>query len=156
MGDADTTGPAEGPQNGEVEAVDEASAEAPAVDDSRAASSSIDPHDMKPEWFSSKRVPQIVLKRVPQQGNEYDCGLYMLQFIEMLSREHPLPSFATADNLIGYWHPKVFPKDRISEKREKLHRCITVMARANGVDVHPDDDDGEEKLQPQRKKSRGS
>ena len=107
----------------------------------------------KPEWFSTARVPHLVLKRAPQQQNEYDCGVYMLHFIEILSRftaEGTLPSFAVADDVIDHFHEKLFKKEEIDRKRDALHRCITALARAAGTDVHPDDDDDDDSRMARR------
>ena len=99
----------------------------------------------KPEWFSNARMPQLVLKRVPQQPNEYDCGLYMLHFIETLSMDATLPDFTAADNLIEHFNSKYFTKKDIDQKRDHLHRCITALARREGLDIHPDDDDDDDR-----------
>ena len=35
-------------------------------------------------WYTNSSMPLIVCKEVPQQQNDYDCGLYMLRFIKVL------------------------------------------------------------------------
>ena len=51
-------------------------------------------------WFSPKRLPHIILRQVPQQQNEYDCGVYMLHFIEILSSSNgSCACFKSSDTL---------------------------------------------------------
>ena len=40
-----------------------------------------------------------MLDNAPRQENDYDCGLFMLRFIEQLSTKQ-LPSFESVDALI--------------------------------------------------------
>ena len=65
----------------------------------------------------------------------------MLHFIETLSTMEPLPSFATTDGLIESFHAKMFDQAEVTRKRESLHRVMTLLASAAGMDVHPDDHD---------------
>ena len=41
------------------------------------------------EWFTSARLPNFMLRRVPQQKNDYDCGLYMLEYIKRIAKHQP-------------------------------------------------------------------
>ena len=96
----------------------------------------------KPEWFSNARMPQFVVRKPPQQKNEYDCGLYMLHFIEKIC-SNDLPSFKSADEIFAHFHRgggAHFEKEEIETKRTDFHRVLAAMARAAKVDLHPEDD----------------
>lgn len=108
---------------------------APAAGTSRSRSEPLP----SPEWFTSSRLPGFVLGRVPQQSNEYDCGLYMLRFVEELSRTRP-PSFASADELSDFYHARFFTKQSVDDLRINFHRALTRLAKDAGVMVHRDDD----------------
>ena len=78
----------------------------------------------------------------PQQKNEYDCGLYMLHFIEKIC-SNDLPSFKSADEIFAHFHRgggAHFEKEEIETKRTDFHRVLAAMARAAKVDLHPEDD----------------
>ena len=88
------------------------------------------------QWFSPQRLPQIMLGNAPRQENDYDCGLFMLRFIEQLSTKQ-LPSFESVDALIesfGRSLSRCTQKD-ITEFRSKLHDCLTTLAE-HAEDVH--------------------
>jgi hypothetical protein len=113
-----------------------------AVGSSKAAAATPPPKEKLPEpvWFHRSRVPQIVLSNVPQQKNDFDCGLYMLHFIEKISTQAH-PSFETADGLVEHYGPQFFSKSEVDEKRTKLHQCIAILAKNKwNVQLYPDDD----------------
>jgi len=66
----------------------------------------------------------------------------MLRFIEALATKQ-LPSFQSCDELIDYYNEHLFKRSEIDDMRRSIHRCLTMLAKAEGVSVHPDDDDDE-------------
>ena len=101
-------------------AVEETAAAAPA-----AASSSA---QGKPVWFTLKAFPHVVCKKAPQQKNEYDCGVYMLGFIEEIVRQmasaEGLPSFAEAETLVDHFSERMFSQEHITDKRRQLWNVL--------------------------------
>ncbi|KOO24919.1 hypothetical protein Ctob_004508 [Chrysochromulina tobinii] len=111
-------------------------------------------------WFSTERMPNIILKKVPQQKNDYDCGLYMLTFIEQLAAAEELPSFETADGLIAHFSGATLPKqEAIDEKRANFYKGVFKLAEAQSQPDDPivhSDWDGEELEEPRPgKRQRG-
>ena len=96
-----------------------------------------------PAWFTPARMPHVVLKQVPQQQNDYDCGVYMLHFVERLS-SMVAPSFESVDGLTAAYGKQLFGSKEIDDKRDKLHRLITALARSADVSVFKDDDDSDD------------
>ena len=114
----------------------------------------------KQTWFSTERMPNIILKKVPQQKNDYDCGLYMLTFIEQLAAAEELPSFETADGLIAHFSGATLPKqEAIDEKRANFYKGVFKLAEAQSQPDDPivhSDWDGEELEEPRPgKRQRG-
>ena len=117
-----------------------------------AAAAAMRPRAPKQTWFSTDRMPNIILKKVPQQKNDYDCGLYMLTFIEQLAAAESLPSFETADGLIAHFSGATLPKqEAIDEKRANFYKGVFKLAEAQSQPDDPivhSDWDGEELEEP--------
>ena len=79
-------------------------------------------------------MPSIILKKVPQQENDYDCGLYMLSSIEylaVLAAAEELPSFKTVEELVEHFTGAKLPKqEAIDEKRANFYKGVFELAKA--------------------------
>ena len=73
-------------------------------------------------------MPHVVCKKAPQQKNEYDCGVYMLEFIEEIVRQmasaQGLPSFAEAGTLVDHFSERMFSQEHIADKRRELWNVL--------------------------------
>ena len=73
-------------------------------------------------------MPHVVCKKAPQQKNEYDCGVYMLGFIEEIVRQmasaEGLPSFAEAETLVDHFSERMFSQEHITDKRRELWNVL--------------------------------
>ena len=109
-------------------------------------------------WFSTERMPNIILKKVPQQKNDYDCGLYMLSSIEHLAAAEELPSFETVDGLIAHFSGATLPEQKaIDEKRANYYKGLIKLAEAQSQPDDPivhSDWDGEELRPSKRQRGR--
>ena len=111
--------------------------------------------------FSKERMPNIILKNVPQQENDYDCGLYMLSSIEHLAAAEELPSFETAEGLIAHFSGATLPQQKaIDKKRANFYKGVFRLAEAQSQPDDPimdSDSDGEKELEELRpsKRQRG-
>ena len=111
--------------------------------------------------FSTERMPNIILKNVPQQENDYDCGLYMLSSIEHLAAAEERPSFETAEGLIAHFSGATLPQQKaIDEKRANFYKGVFRLAEAQSQPDDPivdSDSDGEKELEELRpsKRQRG-
>ena len=74
-------------------------------------------------WFTAQRLPAIVCDKAPRQPNNYDCGVYMLHFIERLS-SMPLPSFESVQGIVGELDKKLFGQDEIDKKRDDMYTLL--------------------------------
>jgi hypothetical protein len=113
---------------------------------------------LKQTWFSTERMPNIILKKVPQQKNDYDCGLFMLSSIEHLAATEELPSFETADGLIAHFSGATLPEQKaIDEKRANFYKGLFKLAKAQSQPNDPivhSDWDGEELRPSKRQRGR--
>ena len=75
-------------------------------------------------WFTATNLPQVLCSKAPQQGNDYDCGLFMLHFIETLCTMKELPSFETVDGLQQAFGKTLFTQDTITKKRDAVHDLL--------------------------------
>ena len=76
-------------------------------------------------------MPSIILKKVPQQENGYDCALYMLSSIEHLAAAEELPPFETAEGLVRHFTDATLPKqEAIDEKRANFYKGVFQLAKA--------------------------
>jgi hypothetical protein len=97
-------------------------------------------------------MPNIVLKNVPQQKNDYDCGIYMLSSIEHLAAAEELPSFETAKGLIAHFSGARLPEQKaIDKKRANFYEGVIELAKAQTkLDIAHSHSDGKEELEGRR------
>ncbi|XP_034035136.1 sentrin-specific protease 7 [Thalassophryne amazonica] len=75
-----------------------------------------------PRLFTQAAMPNIAC-RVRQQDNGYDCGLYLLQYVESFL-QNPVVHFGSPIDLQGW-----FLRKRVRQKRQKIRRLILQMHR---------------------------
>ncbi|XP_034047248.1 sentrin-specific protease 7-like [Thalassophryne amazonica] len=75
-----------------------------------------------PRFFTQATMPNITC-RVGQQDNGYDCGLYLLQYVESFL-QNPVLHFGPPITLQSW-----FPRKQVRQKREKIRRLILQMHR---------------------------
>ena len=101
------------------------------IDDERAAT---DPDAGGFTMTAAERARAEQFKRPPdqrmppQQHNHYDCGVYMLKFIEEIVRQmasaQGLPSFAEAATLVDHFSERMFSQEHIADKRRELWNVL--------------------------------
>lgn len=74
-----------------------------------------------PRVFDKVHMPGHNVK-IPQQNNYTDCGLFLLQYVEELSR-HPIPDFKLPLKGLQTW----FEIDEVTRKREDIAILIKEM-----------------------------
>jgi len=85
---------------------------------------------MQERWFSAQSLPHIFCSRAPRQRNEYDCGVYMLAFVEHLATAERLPSFATTGGIIDAFPEGMLTEDCITAKRQAMRQALEQAAEA--------------------------
>jgi len=75
-------------------------------------------------WFTPKSLPHVFCLSAPQQKNEYDCGVYMLEFVERLATMECLPSFETTGGLVDAFPRDMLTAEDISQKRITMREVL--------------------------------
>ena len=69
-------------------------------------------------------MPLVDCAHVPQQKNDYDCGIFMLSFIERLATA-PLPSFEHLHELVETYGTTMLPgQEAVSQRRDDFRRLL--------------------------------
>mmetsp|Transcript_10854 Transcript_10854/g.32224 ORF Transcript_10854/g.32224 Transcript_10854/m.32224 type:complete len:151 (-) Transcript_10854:80-532(-) len=85
-----------------------------------------------PAWLDSKVMPQYVLKHVPQQDNNFDCGCFAVHFIELFATAPPA-DFRTQAALDAALDRKWFKVADITRKRQTMFEKIQRLASQHAL-----------------------
>jgi len=58
-----------------------------------------------------------------RQNNEFDCGVFMLKWIDEISKQLP-PSFATADEVVAHFSTARFKQADVTKYREAIRKIV--------------------------------
>lgn len=92
------------------------------------------PEDISPKFSNLRFVPL----ELPQQENSFDCGLFLLHYVERFLEEAPVsfnPFRLTRSS--NFLHLAWFPPSQASLKRAFIQKLIYGLLKDNSQDTHP-------------------